>query len=86
MADNPAVRVSTFEGAALLRAEGFRFTGATLKNGRVILSFADPDGSASDLLLRHEVEGVSVNSLAFAESLRWAKDRTFAARREGGLE
>lgn len=78
--------VRRFEEAALLRALGYRFVNAEIgESGRAILLFEDPQGKAREVVAAHAREGVSVNSLVFEEALRWAKDRVFAARREGGL-
>lgn len=83
----PSIQVSRFEDAALLQALGHRFIGSEIgPNGRAILNFENPQGAAGQLLLKHEREGVSVNSLVFEQALRWAKDRVFSARRAAGLE
>lgn len=83
----PTLPVSRFEDAALLYALGHRFAGAAIApNGRAILNFENPQGAAEQVLRKHEREGVPVNSQAFEQALRWAKDRVFSARRAEGLE
>lgn len=77
------ITATSFEVAALLQSSGYRFVGPrVLASGRIVLEFSDPIGEGMKLIRKHEREGVPVNSLAFEQGMRWAKDKIFAARRE----
>lgn len=74
------IAVNTFERAALLRCAGFEFVGAEPAGRRVKVVFADPEGKGEDLLRKHELDGVGINSRQFCEALLWAKTIVFSTR------
>ena len=82
---NGTITTTRFEEAALLRTSGFRFAGGEIDGSRVALRFEDRNGAAKNLLAKHNIKGVQVNSQELLDSLRWCKDRIFSIRRQAGL-
>ena len=80
----------TFETMALLRCLGCSLVDAQMgETGRVEAVFSNQDGLASRALNQHFLGGVTLNSAAWVDALRWAKSLTYLVRdrvagREGG--
>ena len=87
-ASSMQISLHQLEEIALVRAHRHRMTGSTFdsQTGRVELQFEDPNEEATRLVEAHRRGTAEINSLDYAESLKWAKDRVFQVRREAGRD
>ena len=80
------LEVEEYLQAASLRAAKVPYLGCSPnEKGRIVFSFADGDGKASDTLQKHLNGRLRVSSFDLAASVDLIKNELFAARRAGGL-
>ena len=81
------LQVEEYLQAASLRAAKIPYLGcAPNENGRIVFSFADGDGRASEILQKHLNGRLRLSSFDLAASVDLIKNELFSARRARGLD
>lgn len=80
------LQTADIDAAATLRASGVELLGLRDERGKIIFSFNDTGGKASQVLERHRTGALKIPSLILFAALSSVKDDLFSYRRSSGLD